>query len=450
MGRVSGPSAAKALAALKAEKIETVHVGIFDLDATFRERRFPLERARPCFDGDYSFANVVHMWDTGDVVYDETRTVVDEPVRADPASGRRYPFEDAAAVFVADYTGPSVDFSPRELLKRQIAHADALGYRVKASLEFEVVVLDETIESLKASNFDTLKPFAPDVRCWSGMAAAEHAPFVAELQALMDALEIPLHSLGLELGPGCFEATLAARAPLRAADDAAFFKVFTKAFCRQRGLTASFMAKLSHDYPGLSGHVHLSLSDKKTGKPVFFDARKPNRMSDAMSHFVGGMLKLMPECTVLCAHTVNAYRRMAPGNWAPRTPTWAMGSYAVAVRAATPNASEARLEFRVPAADTNPYLALAMMLGLGLYGIENRIKPPAETSGDARTLELPVEKALPRHLLEAAERFEASKTARRLFGDRFVDHFVRSRKVEDTVFRRHVSGFERARYIDVV
>ena len=116
-----------------------------------------------------------------------------------------------------------------------------------------------------------------------------------------------------------------------------------------------------------------------------------------MRHFTGGMLAHMAEHTVLSAHTVNAYRRLVPGNWSPRTPTWGMGNYSVAVRAIAAQAETARLEFRVPASDTNPHLAMAQMLATGLWGIENKTEPPKPVDGDARGLKFARKKALPRN-----------------------------------------------------
>src|SRR5690606_3926800 len=106
----------------------------------------------------------------------------------------------------------------------------------------------------------------------------------------------------------CFEATLRDREPLRAADDAAAFKMFTKAFCRRRGLTAAFMAQLAAELAGLSGHIHLSLHDAKSGRPLFPDAGDANGMSDTFRHFVAGLVRLAPEALALTHHNVNSYR----------------------------------------------------------------------------------------------------------------------------------------------
>lgn len=152
----------------------------------------------------------------------------------------------------------------------------------------------------------------------------------------------------------------------------------------------------------------------------------------------------------MCAHTVNAWRRMVPGNWAPRTPSWDFNNYGVAVRIVRDNPETTRIEFRVPAADTNPHLALALALGAGLWGIENRVQLPERAVGDVRSFVPQGLRALPRTLLEAAERLEGSETARKLFGGAFVEHFVMTRKHEDASLRRSVSAEERARYLEAI
>lgn len=442
-------TAAKAQEALKRRKVRFVHVGLFDYDGCFRERRLPLDLARLAFDGKLEWCNNVRGWDSADAMWDP-RPVAGEAVRIDPTSGRDYGFEDDAALYVADYIGVSAQASPRNLLAAQIKKADAMGYAVRCAFECELFILDETAASLREKNFDNLDFFAPDNRCWDGMPAAENAGFIADLDAAMADMDIPIFAFGLELGPGCFEATLRARDAMRAADDAALFKVFTKAFCHRHGLTASFMAQMDASVAGLSGHIHLSLADKKTAKPVFFDKRQPDNLSKAARHFTGGMLAHMADHTALSAHTVNAYRRLVPGNWSPRTPTWGLGNYSVAVRAIAAQADTARLEFRVPASDTNPHLAMAQMLATGLWGIENKTEPPKPVAGDARALKFARKKALPRNLLDAAERLLASKSARALYGDAFVEQFATSRLNEYTVCSRQVGAFERGRYMDVV
>lgn len=438
-----------AVARLRKQGVKTVHVAIPDMDGSLRERRLALDDVETAFGAGGTFVNVIHKWDTGESVIGEP-PFVGEATSLDWNSVRDYPFEDDSAFVFADFAGPSAALSPRELLKTQIARAEKMGFAVKAAMEFEFHVLDETAEACRAKGFENVDMFAPDNRCWSTQSAAIYADYVADLDAVLKHAGVGLFGLGLELGPGCFEATLRATDPLRAADDAVLFKTFTKAFSRRLGLTATFMAQLSANHAGLSGHVHLSLADAKTGKPVFHDAKDADGMSATMRHAVGGIVELAPEALAMAAHTANAYRRLTPGNWAPKTATWAVQNYAAAVRAVPAPAKLARLEFRLPASDTNPYLALALTLGSALHGIETKAKLPAPITrgGPDETPEgVP---GLPHDLLEAADRLEACKPARAMFGDVFIDHFVATRRHEEAVIRKHVSAFERARYIEAV
>ena len=442
------------LANLEEDGVAVVHIGLADLDGVFRERRFRLAEFAEFAEG-ATFVNVLPQWDIADRVFGEG-PFVGEPITIDVESLRPYPFEADAVLLVADYAGPSAALSPRELLRGQVAKAAAMGYGVRCAFEFEFIVLEETAHSLRDKNFEGLTPFAVDNSCWAGQTAAVHGDFVARLEARLAAADVPLHGLGAELGPGCFEATLKAGEPLRAADDACFFRLFTKAHCRREDLTASFMAQLGADYPGLSGHIHLSLVDNKSGTNAFASstATAGDGLSDACRGFIAGVVELAPEALVLCAHTVNAYRRLTPGNWAPQTATWALQNYAAAIRAVAEPESRCRLEFRLPASDTNPYLALAMMLGAGLDGIERNSEPPPPIvtagTGESAPGELAGATKLPHDLFEAAERLDGSRRAREIFGDVFIDHFVASRRAEEIAVRRQVSAAERARYLEIL
>jgi glutamine synthetase len=449
-GSLAASSAAKAVAALRQHGTKTVHLGIFDPNASLRARRLPLAVAESAFRGEYSFVNVLPQWDIGENVLDPEFDFVDEPVTVDPGSGRPYPFEPDAALYVADYVGPSAALSPRNLLAVQIARAARLGFNVRAAVESEFTVMAETAESVRAKGFANLAPALPDNRCWAADTAAPYASFCADLEALLNGMRIPVYALGTELGPGCLEATLAAEDALKAADSFALFRQMTKAFCRQRGMTATFMALVGDGFQGLSGHVHLSLLDRKTGKPLFADARAKDRISPLMKRFIAGMLHQLPDWTALCTQTVNAYRRMVPGMWAPRTPTWGFNNYSVAIRVAAATPATTRLEFRIPASDTNPFLAIAMTLAAGLWGIENDPPLPAPVTGNARETVPKGLRGLPHDLKVATDRLVASKTARAAFGDRFIDHFAMSRYQEEAALRREVSAAERRRYLETL
>ena len=426
---------------------DIVHVGLFDFAAMFRERR--LRRAELLAGADTAvFANVLPKWDIAESIL-APGPYRSETVAYDPASIRPYPFEPRAAAMVADYTGPQSEIMPRRVLARQVERASAAGFDVLAAFEFEFIVLDETAESLRAKGFANLSHFAADNRCWSGQTAATHAGFVADLETLLRAADIDLYALGVELGPGCFEATLRHKPAMRAADDAAFFRMFTKAFCRQRNLTASFMPLLGAGFPGIGGHVCLSLRDRRSGLNLFADPAHEHGLSRVAQSFLAGIIDVVPEAFPMCGHTVNAYRRLAPGSWAPKTVSWSPYNYAAAVRIAAETEEMTRLELRLPGSDVNVYLALALMLGAGLDGLERDLPLKDEPIRGGGPNEIPANAPrLPADLLEATRRFRASETAKRLFGAAFVDHFAMLCEAEDAALRRAVSAAEVQRYLE--
>jgi glutamine synthetase len=114
------------------------------------------------------------------------------------------------------------------------------------------------------------------------------------------------------------------------------------------------------------------------------------------------------------------------------------------------SAKSQRVEYRIAAADINPYIALACAIGSGLWGIENRIEPDAPITGNAYERSFPADRALPVTLAEAAGRLEASQAARTLFGDAFVEHYAATRKWEEREFRKAITDWEMARYFEII
>lgn len=431
-------------ALLEQHKAEVIHVGQFDLASVFRERRLRRDQFLQ-WAQDPRFANVLAHWDIADSLFGGTRFYT-ETVKIDPASIRRNPCEPGAVTLIAELSGDARDLMPRQVLRRQIERAAAMGFKVDAAFEFEVIILDEDATTTRAKGFSGLQKFAPDNKCWSGTTANAEAAYIAGFEAEVLGHDISLFGLGVELGPGCLEGTLAATEGLRAADDAAFFRLAARAYARKQGKTASFMPYLGAEYPGIGGHCCMSLRDAKTGQNLF---SSPDGRTNALAgQFIAGMMDVVPQAFAMCTSTVNAYRRLAPGSWAPKSLTWAEHPFTVAVRSAPHAGPSARLEFRVPPADCNTYLTMALMLGAGLDGIERNLPaPPPTLSGGPDTVPEGAQR-FPRDLADAADRMAASSTARRLFGDAFTDNFVAACRAEYASLAKAVSAEERARYLE--
>jgi len=144
------------------------------------------------------------------------------------------------------------------------------------------------------------------------------------------------------------------------------FKTFAKVWAERLGKMVTFMAKWSNAYPGQSGHLHLSLRNAE-GQPVFHESGRPGNMSDTMRWFVGGQQALLPELLAMVASTVNSYSRLIPGFWAPTDATWGIENRTCALRVIPGSPSSQRVEYRIAAADINPYIAIAAALGSGLW-----------------------------------------------------------------------------------
>lgn len=426
-----------------------VNIGLFDIDGVFRHKRVDRAKAEKLFSEGYNFCDVLYMWDIAEETYGGG-AFIDRPAFLDAASVRPWPFAEREAVCIADYRRPFGDRSARNQLLAQIEKARGMGFTVHSAFEFEFMLFDETPGSLRDKGYAGLDHFARGNRTYSLQTTALYDTLLQGFADTMERLEIGLDAIHTELGPGTFEAPLKHAEGIKAADDAALFKNFAKAHFLRHGLTAGFMSKLGEDFSGQSGHLHLSLRRTDDGSPVFADADGANRLSTTARHFIGGLTALMPEMLALCSHTVNAYKRLVPGAWAPTYASWGVQNRTVATRIINDTPEATRLEFRVPSADTNPHAALALCLAAGLWGVENAVEPPPPRDDDCYVSDPPPGAAFPRDLSEAAERLDASETARALFGDTFIDTVVFSRKAEDAAYRRHVSPWEVRRYLEVV
>jgi glutamine synthetase len=302
---------------------------------------------------------------------------------------------------------------------------------------------------VRAKNYRDLTPMAPGWFGYSVIRNSAGSDFYRQLLDTCREMDMAIEGLHEETGPGVIEAAIAVDKALAAADKAALFKTFAKVIAQKNGMMATFMAKCSKDWPGQSGHIHLSLKSK-SGESVFHEEGKPHSMSDAMRWFVGGQQKLLPELLAMVAPTINSYRRLIPGFWAPTDATWGVENRTTALRVIPGSPKSQRVEYRIAAADANPYVILAAALGSGLWGIENRIEPEPVVTGNAYERKFPARLALPRTLWDSAQRLKGSKMARDWFGDSFVEHFAATREWEEREFRKHISDWELARYFEII
>lgn len=451
-----GRSAEEIGKGLEAGGIDYVKTGIFDIDGVLRGKYMQREKFVSALKSGFGFCDVVLGWDSNDQLYDRSSYTgwhtawPDATVRLLPETARVIPFEENGIFCLGEFTGAAEKYCPRGILRRVLDRAEAQGILPYAACEFEFFVFNETPDSVREKNYKNLNNLTPGFFGYSVLRNSVHAELYQEILTLGKDMRFPVEGLHTETGAGVLEAALVYDHALEAADRAALFKTFVKVAAQRRGLMATFMAKYSNDWPGQSGHIHISFQDKDSGKNLFYDAGADHNISDKMRWFIGGQQALMPELLCMTASTVNSFSRLVPGFWAPIAAAWGIENRTTALRAITGSEKAQRVEYRVAAADINPYIALAAAIGSGLWGIENKIEPPAAVKGNAYDITFPKKYRFPATLTEAAARLRQSKAAAELFGKEFVDHYAQSREWEEREFRKAVTDWELKRYFEII
>jgi glutamine synthetase len=433
-----------------------VKVGIFDVDGVMLGKYMSRNKFFSALEHGFAFCDVILGWDSKDKLYDNVQYTgwhtgyPDASVRIIPSSCRDIIFEENQLLFMAEFSGEAESICPRSVLKRVLNKAISMGYDAYAALEYEFFVFDETPDSIRAKGFRNLKPITPDNFGYSIIRNTVHAEFYHQILNMGEKMDFPIEGLHTETGPGVIEAAIGVDMAESAGDKAALFKTFMKILAQRNNKMATFMAKWSPNHPGQSGHIHISLKHHECGRSAFHDAESTHNMSKVHRHFLAGQQRLMPELLAMLSPTVNSYRRLIPGYWAPTDATWGVENRTTALRIIPGNEKSQRIEYRLGSADANPYLALAAAIGSGLYGIEYELEPEPEVKGNSYEQTHNQELSLPRTLWDATQNLKSSHAARSLFGPEFVAHFAASREWEEREFRKHITDWELDRYFEII
>ena len=450
-------TAQEALDLIEKRGIKRIKLATTDIDGILRGKYINKEKFISVLKSGLGFCDVIFGWDSKDELYAKdsitgwSDAFPDALGQIDISTCRELPLEENSLLFLVDFEngGKHRDVCPRTLLKRVINQGKEIGLSFKAAAEFEFFMFNETPKSVREKDYKNLENFTPGMFGYSLLRNSVHADFYHDLMDLCINMDMPIEGLHTETGPGVIEAALLYGDILKSADDAVLFKTFTKVLAQQKSLMATFMAKWSNKYPGQSGHLHISATFED-GKSAFFDKNKKDTISDQMRWFIGGQQKLMPELLAMISPTCNSYTRLIPGFWAPTQATWGVDNRTCALRAINGGEKSQRVEYRVTAADINPYIALSAALGSGIWGIKNKIEPTEPIVGNAYQKELPSEFSFPRTLGEAARKLKESKIAREIFGDVFVDHYSMSREWEESEQLKAITDWQLDRYFEII
>jgi len=329
-----------------------------------------------------------------------------------------------------NFDGTLYPNDPRNVLRHSVQRLADLGLRPVMAIELEFYLVEHDGE-----RFQPRMPRIPGSELpQPGLQYAimedlyEVDDFLADLDAICVAQNIPAGAALSEFSPGQFEVNLHhVDDPMLACDHAVLLKRAVKAAASRNGLGATFMAKPFSETAGSGLHLHISLLDEK-GDNVFAGESRDGPFSDQLRHAVGGLGALMAESMAVFAPNANSYRRHAPGNFVPASPTWGLNHRGVAMRIPLAAAKNTRIEHRVAGADANPYLVVAAVLAGIHHGIANAIEPGRMTPQGE---ELEYQVTVPIRWPQALDAFDAGHALPDYFGAGYHALYSACRREEE-------------------
>lgn len=332
--------------------------------------------------------------------------------------------------------GSPWEFDARSLLRKMLDNIrEETGYEIRSSFEIEFYLVKDK------------KPY-DEAKCFDPVAFNTN-PIILELSRLLNSNGIDILRVIKEYGPGQYELDIAHKEALRSADEFIIVKQLAKYVATKHGVEANFMPKPFNKLAG-SG-LHLNLSIWKDNINIFFDPNDPQLgLSEIAYNFIAGILEHAKALTAIAAPTINSYKRLVPGSWAPTKITYGYNNKSAMLRVPTPYPGLApidrRIEYRVPDPSSNPYLLLAAVISAGMDGIERGLKPPKPVNENAY-LRKDIED-LPRNLRGAINELKKDTRLRERLG-KIIDEFINVKTAEIDEYEGYVTDWEYGVYKDI-
>ncbi|MBV1878379.1 MAG: glutamine synthetase family protein [Pseudomonadales bacterium] len=333
-----------------------------------------------------------------------------------------------------DVAGTPLQLCPRSTLKRMVSQVAQLGYGIKAAVELEFFLFEDSYKDLHRDNYKYLNPVSASKKggIYSIRNAHLVAPFMRQVTKRLNWQGIQWEAWNDEAGVGQIELNLSPTDPLQMADNVVRSKQILYEIAVDMGMAVTFMAKAT---PGYSSgmHVHHSLFSLQTKNNVFFSAQMPHNRSSIMLQWLAGIMATLHGAVSYLCPTINSYRRFSQYAAAPMTATWGEDNKSTAIRTISTNDSSCRIEHRLPAGDCNPYLALAIILAGGLAGIKHQLSPPEEFTRLAWGLPAS-ELDLPTNISSASKCLLADDLLQQILGEDITQYWAKTRAAEWLAF----------------
>jgi len=159
---------------------------------------------------------------------------------------------------------------------------------------------------------------------------------------------------------------------IESADIFMIFKNIVKNVAKSFGKTATFVSKPAFDNLDNTLHVHVSLW--KNGENIM-NGDKYAGLSELALKFISGILYHIPSLLAFTNPTNDSYNRFIVNKQRMIELSYSVSNRKSAIRIPiTSNLKRKRIEFRIPDANANPYLAFSAILMAGIDGVVNNFK----------------------------------------------------------------------------
>ncbi len=252
--------------------------------------------------------------------------------------------------------GTPFECDTRALLRKAAEDARAAGYTFYFGSEQEFYLFE-----LDDRNMPTKIPY--DNAGYMDIAPDDKGENVRrEICLTLEQMGIKPESSHHEMGPGQNEIDFRYTEAMTAADNVMTFQTVVRTVARRNGLYADFSPKPLDCEPGNGFHINISV--------------QPDTSSDVMDHMIAGILDKAAPMTLFLNPSEDSYRRLGQMK-APRYVSWSAENRSQLVRIPAAAGEYRRAELRSPDPLSNPYIAFALIIRAGMYGIENRLPLPS-------------------------------------------------------------------------
>lgn len=421
------------LAVIEKENIEYIRIEFLDYNGVIRSRTIHRDNIESALTTGVNFSTAIMSF-TMFERYVENPTYRTEGgdffALPDPASFAILPHrKNTARMYcdLVDVDGNPWIGCPRGMLKKLLKQAEeVLGGKLFMVFEQEAYLLKESEGKLVPADNSV---------CFSTEGLDYQEEFMQTFIKTMNQMGIQIEQISSEFGPGQIEINLKYDECIKATDNQVTFKQTFKQIARDLGMVGTLAPKPFSHLAGSGLHIHMSLYDE-TGRNLFKDTNDSYGLdlSKEAYYFIGGVLKHGRALSAIGAPSMNSYKRMVLGSFAPTHVCYGMGNRSTLVRVVETR-RERRFEYRGADGTCNPYLLAAGLIAAGLEGVNKKINPGEplfEDVGELSEEQLKVKNIewLPRNLLEAIQALEENNTLAESLGRPIWTEFIKIKRDE--------------------